>query len=154
MHDITPELMDAPSRKKPNYPVTAELRKYLKGYGRLMKIEAEYKDLLRFQSAYPLYDRRGKDTLWESVHYSPGDQAHLNKALTGIYAQLKTGGDLSVMEHLYVERIDYCTFGNSKPFRVRIVNQFNDNLHPEFTGLNWNIFYLRTGSATLFATTR
>lgn len=139
MHDITPELMDAPSRKKPNYPVTAELRKYLKGYGRLMKIEAEYTDLLRFQSAYPLNDRRGKDTLWESVHYSPGDQAHLNKALTGIYAQLKTGGDLSVMEHLYVERIDYCTFGNSKPFRVRIVNQFNDN---------FDYFYIKIADAS------
>jgi hypothetical protein len=26
-----------------------------------------------------------------------------------------------------VARIDYCTFGNSHPFRIRIVNKFNDN---------------------------
>jgi len=32
-----------------------------------------------------------------------------------------------LMEHLLVDRVDYCAFGNSKPFRIRIVNQFNDN---------------------------
>jgi hypothetical protein len=26
-----------------------------------------------------------------------------------------------------VARIDYCTFGNSHPFRIRIINKFNDN---------------------------
>jgi hypothetical protein len=26
-----------------------------------------------------------------------------------------------------VARIDYCSFGNSHPFRIRIVNKFNDN---------------------------
>jgi hypothetical protein len=26
-----------------------------------------------------------------------------------------------------VERVDFCAFGNSNPFRVRIVNQYNDN---------------------------
>jgi hypothetical protein len=31
------------------------------------------------------------------------------------------------MEHLYVDRIDYCPFGNSRPFRIRIKNQYNDN---------------------------
>lgn len=133
MHD------DAPSRKKPIYPISTGLRKYLKGYGRLFPAQADYSDLLRFQSSYPLYDRKGKDTLWESVYFTPSDQQQLNKALTGMYAQLKTGGDLSVMEHLYVERIDYCTFGNSKPFRIRIVNQFNDN---------FDYFYVKLADAS------
>jgi len=31
------------------------------------------------------------------------------------------------MDHLYVDRIDFCTFGNSRPFRIRIVNAYNDN---------------------------
>jgi hypothetical protein len=31
------------------------------------------------------------------------------------------------MKHLYVDRIDFCTFGNSEPFRIRIVNSYNDN---------------------------
>lgn len=130
---------DAPSRKKPFYPVSDQLLRYLNVYGRLVTINAEYKDLLRFQHTHPQYDQRGKDTLWETVHYSPTDQEQLNRSLTEIYAQLKTGGDLSVMEHLYVERIDYCTFGNSKPFRVRIVNQFNDN---------FDYFYIKVADAS------
>ena len=32
-----------------------------------------------------------------------------------------------MLEHLDVARIDYCLYGNSKPFRVRIINRFNDN---------------------------
>lgn len=131
--------IDAISRKKPIYPISPELRKYLKGYGRLFPAELEYKDLVHFQSAFPHYDRKGKDTLWESVYYAPSEMGHLNKALTGMYSQLKTGGDMSVMEHLYVERIDYCTFGNSKPFRIRIVNNFNDN---------FDYFYVKIADAS------
>ena len=44
-----------------------------------------------------------------------------------IYAILKTEGDFSFTSHLDVARIDYCTFGNSHPFRIRIVNKYNDN---------------------------
>src|SRR4029078_13440971 len=33
----------------------------------------------------------------------------------------------SFTSHLDVARIDYCTFGNSHPFRIRIVNKYNDN---------------------------
>jgi hypothetical protein len=36
-------------------------------------------------------------------------------------------GDFSVIPHLYVDRVDFCTFGNSTPFRIRIVNAFNEN---------------------------
>jgi hypothetical protein len=44
-----------------------------------------------------------------------------------MYAILKTEGDLSYTKHLDVARIDYCSFANSNPFRIRIVNKFNDN---------------------------
>ena len=127
------------SNKKPIFPVNAQLRKYLRHYSRESKITIHYKDLLRYENAIPLYDRNKKDTLWESVFYSQTDMQHLNKALTGIYALLKTGGDISVMEHLYVERVDYCTFGNSNPFRVRIVNNFNDN---------FDYFYIKQADAS------
>jgi hypothetical protein len=46
--------------------------------------------------------------------------------LTSIYSLLRTG-DLQAVSHLYVERVDYCEFGNSRPFRVRVVNHYNDN---------------------------
>ena len=51
----------------------------------------------------------------------------LNEALKQVYALLKVDGDFSVMRHLYVDRVDFCTFGNSTPFRIRIVNAYNDN---------------------------
>jgi hypothetical protein len=115
------------SKKKPIYPVGDELRKYLKHYGRTSVCHVQYNDLLHFRNSFPVYDRFGKDTLWESVSYTQEEMENLNKTLTEMYALLKTGGDISVMEHLYVERVDYCTFGNSKPFRVKIVNNYNDN---------------------------
>ena len=39
---------------------------------------------------------------------------------------LKAGGDEKVQRHLYIERIDFCTFGNTHPFRIKIVNSYND----------------------------
>ena len=118
---------DQISKKKPIYKVSDTLRKYLKHYGRSVHCHVQYHDLLRFKNSFPIKDSHGKDTLWESVYYSQTEMVHINIALTEIYALLKTGGDITVMEHLYVERVDYCTFGNSKPFRIRIVNNFNDN---------------------------
>ncbi len=52
---------------------------------------------------------------------------HLRENLVRIYAILKTEGDMSFIKHLDVARIDFCYFGNSQPFRIRIVNKFNDN---------------------------
>jgi len=42
-------------------------------------------------------------------------------------ALIKVDGDMSVVQHLYADRVDFCTFGNSMPFRIRIVNAYNDN---------------------------
>lgn len=47
--------------------------------------------------------------------------------LNYIYALMNADGDMQVMEHLHIAQIDYCTFGNSKPFRIRVMNKFNDN---------------------------
>jgi len=114
-------------KKKPHYPVNDRLRAYLKYYSREVSLPVQYDEIRRFNNAFPLYDSHGKDTLWESVLYPQSEMVSIHKALTEIYAMLKTGGDTSVTEHLYVDRIDYCTFGNSNPFRIRIVNNFNDN---------------------------
>ncbi|MDG2331090.1 MAG: hypothetical protein P8M05_05820 [Flavobacteriales bacterium] len=127
------------SKKKELYSISSGLRKYLKEFGREKNIPVSYEDLLRYKDGFPLFDKTGKDTLWETVMFDPESQAELNFGLTSIYALLKTDGDLSVMEHLIVDRIDYCQFGNSKPFRVRIVNQFNDN---------YDYFYVKTADAS------
>ena len=46
---------------------------------------------------------------------------------------------MRVMKHLSVARVDYCTFGNSKPFRVRIINRLNDN---------YDHFYIKVADAS------
>lgn len=115
------------SKKKIHYPIQAELRKYLKRYSRELNLPISYSDLDHYENAVPLYDKAGKDTLWETVYYSQSDMLEINQSLCSVYALLKTEGDISVMGHLYVNRIDYCPFGNSKPFRIRITNKFNDN---------------------------
>jgi hypothetical protein len=120
-------LNDKPSRKKEIYPVSDEFRNYLKAHGREVKLPVAYRDLLRITFSLPLIDKSGKDTLWEKVTYDMKEWEFIREGLVKIYASLKTEGDLTFTKHLDVARIDYCTFGNSNPFRIRIVNKFNDN---------------------------
>lgn len=109
------------------FPVNDSLRRYLKSHGREVKLPVAYNDLLRYTYAVPLKDKSGKDTLWEKTVYDKREWDFIREGLVNIYAILKTEGDLSYTRHLDVARIDYCTFGNSHPFRIRIVNKFNDN---------------------------
>ncbi len=116
-----------PSRKKPIFPVNDTLREYLKKHGRELKLPVSYKDLVLITYSIPLRDKQGNDTLWESVSYDMRHWEFIREGLIKMYAILKTEGDLSFTKHLEVARIDYCSFANSKPFRIRIVNKFNDN---------------------------
>ena len=118
---------DKPSRKKPFFPINKKLRSYLKTHGREISMPVSYKDLLNITYSVPLKDKKGNDTLWEKALYDMRDWDHIRKGLINLYASLKTEGDLTFTRHLDVARIDYCTFGNSNPFRIRIINRFNDN---------------------------
>src|SRR6185295_19067457 len=116
-----------PSQKKPMFPVSTRLRSYLKQHGREVHLPVAYHDLLRFTCSVPVRDRFGADTLWESASYDKREWDYLREGLVHIYSILKTEGDLCFIKHLDVARIDYCSFVNSHPFRIRIVNKFNDN---------------------------
>lgn len=118
---------DKPSRKKPFFPINAPLRQYLKTHGRDTALPVSYSDLLNITYSVPLTDKAGKDTLWEKALYDMKDWEYLKEGLINLYAILKTEGDYTYTKHLDVARIDYCTFGNSNPFRIRIVNRYNDN---------------------------
>jgi hypothetical protein len=59
--------------------------------------------------------------------YPPEEYAQLCKDLIRIYTALKIGSDTKLHKHLTVDRIDFGEFGNSRPFRIKITNQFNDN---------------------------
>ena len=115
------------TEKKPSYPIRSGLRHYLQKTAREFDLPVTYDQLKQYHEGIPLCDARGNDTLWETVIYPAGEMDRLAHGLTMIYALLKAEGDLSIMDHLYVDRIDYCTFGNSNPFRIRIVNSYNDN---------------------------
>lgn len=119
--------MNSISKKKPFFPISKKLRRYLLEYNRETELPVTYEDLLRSTGDFPLLDKAGNDTLWTTMIYEPNEYEEIKAGLCKIYSLLKADGDLSVMKHLYVDRVDYCTFGNSNPFRVRIVNQFNDN---------------------------
>lgn len=127
------------SKKKVPYEISEVLRKYLSKYQRVTKVNIEYSDLLRFENSFPLYDKNGEDTLWESVIYSQSDMQSIHHNLKKIYAVIKSDGDMSVMEHLIIDRVDICQYGNTKPFRVRIVNVINDN---------FDYFYIKNADAS------
>jgi hypothetical protein len=115
------------SRKKENYPISPSLLQYLHHFGRRAEIPLVYDDLLRFTAAMPYENPLGQETLWLTVAYAPEVMAELQPRLTMLYALLKIGGDLSPLEHLAVERVDFGDFANSRPFRIRIINLFNGN---------------------------
>ena len=119
--------LNKPSRKKILYSISPALRNYLKQNGREKKIPVAYKDLLHFTYSTSLKDRHGNDSLWEKVMYDSNQWNFIREGLVELYAMLKTEGDLTFVKHLDVARVDFCTFGNSNPFRIRIVNKFNDN---------------------------
>lgn len=127
------------SKKKIVFPISEVLRKYLIKYGREVDIPIHYKELLRFSNSIALYDFKGNDTLWETVFYDESDREEIYYNIKKIYAILKADGDMSVMEHLYIDRVDLCTFGNTQPFRVRIVNRINDN---------FDYFYIKNAHAS------
>jgi len=126
-HIISSGEAEKPSRKKPIFPINDALRQYLVHYSREVKLPVRYRDLQRYTYSVPLKDRQGKDTSWEKVSYDMHEWEYLRENLVRIYAILKTEGDMSFIKHLDVARIDFCYFGNSQPFRIRIVNKFNDN---------------------------
>lgn len=127
LQDIDIQTPINPSRKKPFFPVNDQLRQYLRQQGREIQLPVSYNDLLRFTYSVPLKDKHGNDTLWEKTLYDMRDWEYIRDGLIKIYALLRTKGDLTFAKHLDVARIDYCSFGNSNPFRIRIINKFNDN---------------------------
>ncbi len=114
------------TKKKKVYKIHPPLRDYLMTQGREVNIPISYDELHRFDNSIPFFDSQGSDTLWESVFFQQTEMLHVHEALIKIYAMLKYDKDVSVIDHLYIDRIDLCTYGNTKPFRVRIVNKIND----------------------------
>jgi len=113
--------------KKPCYSLSKPLQEYLKEYNRLYNNLLSYDDLLRYAGAVNVYDSEGKDTLWLSVYYLEHEKSEIDFELKRIYTVLMSDGNINNIDNLFIDAIDYCSFGNSKPFRVKIRNLLNDN---------------------------
>jgi hypothetical protein len=126
-------------RKKTAIAVNHDLQNYLAEFDRVTAAPIEYSDLLRYNTAVALYDKRGEDTLWSTVGYDALARREIHAGLLQIYANLRAQGDRSIMQHLIVDRIDLCMYGNSQPFRIRIVNTLNEN---------FDYFYVKSADAS------
>ena len=127
------------SKKKPSFPITSKLHDYLTEYNRNIKIPIFYDDLLRFQGSIVVYDKDDNDTLWIRVFYNDYEREEIDLSLKKVYTILHSDGNESTIPFLNVDAIDYCTFGNSKPFRIKIRNILNDN---------FTYFYVKTADAS------
>jgi hypothetical protein len=130
--------MSGISRKKRFLPVSGSLVAALGAWGRRHALPVTYQDLLAFRESYPLYDKEDRPTHWSTVLYPGEIRQSIYPRLTSIYSLLRTG-DLEAVPHLSVERVDFCEFGNSRPFRIRIVNRYNDN---------YDHFYVKVADAS------
>jgi len=115
------------SKKKPTYPVNAKLDAYLDHYNRKIEIPIFYDDLLRFSGSVVVYDNNDEDTLWVRVYYSDFEREEIDLSLKKVYSILHSDGSDTIIEYLNIDAVDYCTFGNSKPFRIKVRNILNDN---------------------------
>lgn len=115
------------SQKKPAYPVNRKLSLYLKRHNRSIQIPIFYNDLLRYQGAITIYDKDDNDTLWVRVYYNEFEREEIDFSLKKIYNILHSNGSDASIQHLNVDAVDFCTFGNSQPFRVKVRNILNDN---------------------------
>lgn len=127
------------SKRKPSYPISEKLHKYLEEYNRHVEMPIFYDDLLRFQGAIEVYDDDDNDTLWIRVYYSEFDKQEIDLSLKKVYAILHSDGNEDIFPFLSVDAIDYCTFGNSKPFRIKVRNILNDN---------FSYFYVKVADAS------
>lgn len=136
---VNQEDLNHASKKKIIYPVNTALQRYLTKYSREVNLPIDYEDLMHFTFAIPIVDKEGNETSWEKVSYDLREWEYLSEGLVQCYAILKTEGDFSFASHLEVAQVEFCGFGNSQPFRVRIINKYNDN---------YDHFYIKKADAS------
>ena len=123
--------------RKPFYKIKGALKEHLSKYSRLAELPISYDDLTRYHDLIPIVDKHDNDTLWRGAIYDAADREGLNEQLIRIYEMLVADGDK--IPFLKIENIDFCTFGNSKPFRIKVVNDLNDN---------YDFYYIKRADAS------
>lgn len=113
--------------KKTVYPINQALETYLNKFNRISDIPISYEDLLRFSGSIVVYDKNDVDTLWIRLFYEDHERDGIDESLKKIYSLLHADGSTEIYKYLLVDAIDFCTFGNTRPFRIKIRNILNDN---------------------------
>ena len=125
--------------QKNSFPVNAALEAYLKNYDRDIEVPVHYSDLVNYSYAKSLRDKQGKWTHWESAVYEPRQMEQLTEALVKTYATLKKKAIWVDGANFDIERIDFCEYGNSIPFRIKIINKNNGH---------FDFFYIKQADAS------
>ncbi|TRX36861.1 hypothetical protein FNW52_06385 [Flavobacterium sp. ZT3R18] len=113
--------------KKPTYPINSDLLDYLGRYDRISRVPIVYDDLLRFSGSISVFDKNDHDTLWIRVYFNEYERIEIDLTLKKIYSLLHSDGNVGIIKYLNIDSIDFCTFGNSQPFRIKVRNILNDN---------------------------
>ncbi len=111
--------------KKPSYPIGEGLSRYLAAHSRSAPLPIGYNDLLRHDGLMAQHDAEGKETLWTTVMLKPSEIEEMHERLVDLYQLIVADGRR--LPYLAVASIDFCAYGNSQPFRIKILNQINDN---------------------------
>jgi hypothetical protein len=120
--------MHAPNEirhKKPAYPISERLGHFLHHIDRAQPLPVAYTDLLRHDGLMAQHDAQGHETLWTTVMLRPSELEDVHERLVHLYQMIVADGRM--VDHLRVASIDFCAYGNSQPFRIKILNQINDN---------------------------
>ncbi|MFK7756417.1 MAG: hypothetical protein AB8B53_05740 [Flavobacteriales bacterium] len=111
--------------KKPLYKLKAPLKAHLMQYSRYVDLPVSYYDLTNHHELLPILDENDEHTLWYNVLFSPSELESLGEALIRTYELLVADGD--TIPYLKIHSISFCSYGNSKPFRIKVINEINDN---------------------------
>ena len=112
-------------KRKPIYKIKAPLKEHLKQYSRYAELPISYDDLCQYTDLVSITDDSGVPTLWYAVLYERDLLEDLQEKLTTVYEILVADGD--DIPYLSISSIEFCSFGNSKPFRIKVKNEINDN---------------------------
>ena len=118
------EITRRPLMQKDMFPVSISFRKYLENYGREVKLPVLYSDLTNYSHANSLKDKKGKWTHWENAVYEPHQLKELKEGLVATYFLLKKQAKQTARQY-DIESVDFCDYGNSVPFRIKIADRNN-----------------------------
>ena len=97
----------ASQHRKQFFPINGLFRKYLSEFHRAMDLPVTYEDMLKYEDSFPLINKRGEDTLWQTLIYEQQFGRELYDGLKEIYVLLRSGGDESILPNLYIDRVDF-----------------------------------------------